>query len=85
MKINLDTIKTAGFAVKHRLSGYKLLQNAKGTNPNEVTMIKSWFGINGEYMDKFYSNERIHRHKLGDKFVTEKRNTIRQLRLCRRQ
>lgn len=69
MKISFDTVKTTAFVLRHRLRGYELLQNPKGTNPNEVKMIKSWFGFDGERYDKFYSNKMIHRKQEGDKFV----------------
>ncbi len=72
MKITIDKIKTAEFAIRHRLMGYKLLQNCKGTNPNEVTMIKSSFMIADDYCDKIYNTTRIHRKKSGNKFVKEK-------------
>lgn len=73
MQVNMDTIKTTAFVLKNRLLGYKLLQNQKGTNPNEVTMIKSKFGVADDYSDKIYNTIRIHRKKLGDKFVKEKK------------
>lgn len=72
MHITFDTIKTTAFTVKYKLRGYKLLQNPKGTNPLEVTMIKSWFSFDSDYFDKFYANTRIRRTKAGDKFVTDR-------------
>ena len=77
MKIVSDKVKTTAFVLKNRLKGYKLLQNPKGTNPNEVTMLKTWFGLPfggqwGECVDKCYHYNRIHRYQDGDKFVQDK-------------
>lgn len=76
MKVNIDAVKTTAFVLKNRCLGYKLLQNPKGTNPNEVTMIKRWFGINSDFCDKIYSTIQIRRKKEGDKFITEKTEVV---------
>lgn len=78
MQVNMDTVKTTAFVLRHRLMGYKLLQNTKGTNPNEVTMIKTWFGIDPDRMDKFYNTIRIHRKQSEGKFVKEKTELFRE-------
>jgi hypothetical protein len=77
MQVTMDKVKTTAFVLKNRLMGYKLLQNPKGTNPNEVTMLKTWFGLPfgglwGECVDKCYHYHRIHRYQAGDKFVQDK-------------
>ena len=72
MQVNIDTIKTSAFAIRHRLLGYKLLKNPTGTPKNEVNMIKTWFGVIGLHNDKCHHYERIRRHKEGDKFVKDK-------------
>lgn len=77
MKINADTVKTTAFILKNRLLGYKLLQNPKGTNSNEVTMLKTRFllpygGKFGECVDKCYHYKRIHRYKEGDRIIKDK-------------
>lgn len=72
MPINVDKVRTTSFILRKRLLGYKLLQNPKGTNPNEVTMLKTWFGlVMPEYNDKCYYYKKIYRHKDGDKFVKD--------------
>ena len=77
MQVNMDRFKTTAFVLKNRLKGYKLLQNPKGTNPNDVTMLKTWFGLPyggiwGECVDKCYHYHRIHRYKEGDKIFNDK-------------
>lgn len=71
MQVKIDTIKTTAFILKYKLKGYKLLQNPKGTNPNEVVMMKNWFGIEPDYYDKHYHYNRIHRYKKNDKYVKD--------------
>ena len=72
MPISIDKVKTTAFVLRKRLLGYKLLQNPKGTNPNELTMLKTWFGlVTPEFNDKCYYYKRIYRHKYGDKFVKD--------------
>ena len=71
MKVNLDTFKTTGFVLKNRLLGYKLLQNPKGSNPYEQTMIKKWHGATGHYLDRCYRHQLAHCYKEGDKFVKD--------------
>ena len=67
----LDKVKTTAFVLKNRLLGYKLLQNAKGTNPNEVTMIKTWFGVDPVFYDKHHHYHRIHRYPQENTFVKD--------------
>ncbi len=72
MRVIMDKVRTTSFVLRNRFCGYKLLQNPKGTNPNEVTMLKTWFGlVTPEFNDKCYYYKRIHRHKYGDKFVKD--------------
>ena len=72
MPISVDKVKTTAFVLRKRLMGYKLLQNPKGTNPNEVTMLKTWFGlVMPEYNDKCYYYKKLHRYKNGEKFVKD--------------
>lgn len=51
--MNIQKIKAAGFAIRHRLLGYKLLQNPKGTSPYDVKMMKTWNGIDGNTLDRY--------------------------------
>ena len=77
MNINIDPIATTAFVLKYRLKGYTLLQNPKGTNPNEVTMLKTWLGLKeggmwGDCVDKCYHYHKIHRYKKGDNVINDK-------------
>ena len=77
MQVNMDKFKTTAFVLKNRIKGYKLLQYPKGTDPNEVTMIKTWFGLpyGGQFMecvDKCYHYHKIHRYKEGNKIIKDK-------------
>ena len=76
MQVTMDKVKTTAFVMNNRLLGYKLLQNPKGTNPNEVTMLRTWLGlpsggIRGECVDKCYHYHKIHRHINDDKVVLD--------------
>lgn len=71
--MRVENVKTAVFALKYRLMGYKLLQNPKGTNPHEVTMMKDWFGFDGDRYDKFYHYKRVHRAFENGQFVVDKK------------
>lgn len=73
----MDKVKTTAFVLKNRLMGYKLLQNPKGTNPNEVNMLKTRFMVpyGGQFMecvDKCYHYHKIHRYKEGNKIIKDK-------------
>lgn len=50
MKINIDTISTAVYAIRKNFQGYKLLKNPKGAPPTEINMMKSSFGVYGIYI-----------------------------------
>lgn len=77
MQVNLDTFKTTAFVLRKRLLGYKLLQNSKYTNPNDVTLVKSTLyiasgGKKYDCVDKNYHLSVINRFKKGGKYVKDK-------------
>lgn len=61
MKINIDTISTAVYAIRKNFQGYKLLKNPKGAPPTEINMMKSSFGVYGIYFDDCFQYHRIQR------------------------
>lgn len=71
MHISIDNIKTTAFILKYKSKGYRLLKNPKGVSPNDVSMIKTWFGFHPDYYDKHYHYQKIHRYKDRDKFIKD--------------
>jgi len=73
MKITMDTINTVAYAIGKRMQGYTLLRNPKGSNPNEVNMMKSSFGIDIYTFDDEFSYTRLQRKKVDGKTIVTRK------------
>ena len=58
MNVTLDKIKTISYAVKMRCKGYQLLRNPKGTNFNEINMIK-YQAKHNKFEDDIFILDRV--------------------------
>ena len=73
MQITNQHIKTAAYAIRKRLQGYKLLKNPKGSDTNEINMIKTSFRLQPKYYDDVFLYHKIQRKIVnGKQQLTEK-------------
>ena len=61
MQITCKNINTVAYVIRKRLQGYKLLKNPKGSDINEINMIKTSFGLQPRYYDDVFLYHKIQR------------------------
>ena len=76
MKLTREMLSTVAYTLGKRVQGYTLLKNPKGSNPNDVSMIKTSFGTHFKYLDDIFVYKKLQRQKVNDSYAETERTLV---------